>query len=188
MQMQPFECATIYLSGQEYATASCLPQLVKGLQWSIQQSHYDTSPGKAFLASAEKGITERWGRNIMSNNEPFQQRKITHLLLQMPFSQDFRKLKFMAAEDGTRVQGQLKSLLSKKQMRLGYMAVTQQQKQVNVLEQKPALDNHLQSDTDSLSEAEEEEIQVDQKIQMVRNEVQVYFTETAICKKDDPLK
>ncbi|XP_069374455.1 E3 SUMO-protein ligase ZBED1 isoform X1 [Paralichthys olivaceus] len=26
----PFECATVFLSGQEYATASCLPQLVKG--------------------------------------------------------------------------------------------------------------------------------------------------------------
>uniref|UniRef100_A0A3B4T2Q5 HAT C-terminal dimerisation domain-containing protein n=1 Tax=Seriola dumerili TaxID=41447 RepID=A0A3B4T2Q5_SERDU len=39
---------------------------------------------------------------------------------------------------------------------------------------------------ESLSE-EEEETQADQKIQMVRNEVQMYFAEPAISKKEDPL-
>lgn len=56
----PFECATVFLSGQEYATASCLPQLIKGLQRSIQQTQFETSSGKAFRAIAGKGISERW--------------------------------------------------------------------------------------------------------------------------------
>lgn len=56
--LQLFEHASLYLSGQDYATASHHPQLVKGLQQSIR---FETSPGKAFLVSAGQGITERWG-------------------------------------------------------------------------------------------------------------------------------
>ena len=52
--VQGLECATVFLSGQEYATASCLPQLVKGLQRSIQQTQFETSLGKAFRAIAEE--------------------------------------------------------------------------------------------------------------------------------------
>lgn len=51
---------------------------------------------------------------------------------------------------------------------------------------KSALDNLLQSDTDSLSE-EEEETQEDKNIQMVRREVQMFFTEAPTAKQDDPL-
>ncbi|KAK1889018.1 Zinc finger BED domain containing protein 1 [Dissostichus eleginoides] len=123
--LQPFQCATVYLSGQEYATASCLPQLVKGLQRSTQQTRFETGAGKAFLATS--------------------------------LDPRFRKLKFMGAEDGTRVQGTIEVLAIK------------------------------ESDTDSLSE-EEDESHEDQKLQMARSEVQMYFAEPAIHKKDDPLR
>ncbi len=53
--LQPFQCATEFLSGQEYATLSCFPQLAKGLQRSVQQSlSFETAPGKAFLTKASK--------------------------------------------------------------------------------------------------------------------------------------
>lgn len=183
--LQPFECATLYLSGQEYATASCLPQLVKGLQRSVQQTlHFETSPGKAFLASAGKGITERWGSLKTISAE-----RHNPIVLSAAIDPRFRKLKFMAAEDGTRVQGTVEVLAIKEAKETGIHGCEQQQKKVSDpgRREKSALDNLLQSDTDSLSE-EEEESQEDQKIQMVRNEVQMYFAEPAIPKKEDPLR
>ncbi|GAA6088583.1 zinc finger BED domain-containing protein 1-like [Tachysurus ichikawai] len=52
-------------------------------------------------------------------------------------------------------------------------------------EEESVLENLLQSDTDSLSE--EEESHEEQKIQMVRKEVQMYFSESQIDKQEDPL-
>ncbi|XP_051976953.1 zinc finger BED domain-containing protein 4-like [Xyrauchen texanus] len=51
--LQPFQCATEFLSGQEYTTLSCLPQLAKGLQRSVQQSLiFETTPGKVFFSQS----------------------------------------------------------------------------------------------------------------------------------------
>ncbi|KAJ4930290.1 hypothetical protein JOQ06_019295 [Pogonophryne albipinna] len=183
--LQPFQCATVYLSGQEYATASCLPQLVKGLQRSTQQTRFETGAGKAFLASAEKGINERWGcLNTISAE------KENPIVLSASLDPRFRKLKFMGAEDGTRVQGSIE-VLAIKEVRgseiQGCEQVHQQRVSVPGRGDKSALDNLLQSDTDSLSE-EEDESHEDQKLQMARSEVQMYFAEPAIHKKDDPLR
>ncbi len=52
-------------------------------------------------------------------------------------------------------------------------------------EGESVLENLLHSDTDSLSE--EEESHEDQKIQVVRKEVQMYFSESQIPKQEDPL-
>ncbi|KAF3836725.1 hypothetical protein F7725_004189 [Dissostichus mawsoni] len=157
--------------GQEYATASCLPQLVKGLQRSTQQTRFETGAGKAFLASAERGINERWGcLNTISEE------KENPIVLSASLDPRFRKLKFMGAEDGTRgseIQG--------------CERVQQQRVSVPGRGDKSALDNLLQSDTDSLSE-EEDESHEDQKLQMARSEVQMYFAEPAIHKKVDPLR
>lgn len=68
--LQPFECAPVYLNGQEYATASCLPQLVKGLQRSIQQTQFETSSGKAFQVIAGKVISEL-ARSLLSTPATF---------------------------------------------------------------------------------------------------------------------
>ncbi|KAF3846149.1 hypothetical protein F7725_003227, partial [Dissostichus mawsoni] len=146
--LQPFQCATVYLSGQEYATASCLPQLVKGLQRSTQQTHFETGAGKAFLASAEKGINERWGcLNTISAE------KENPIVLSASLDPRFRKLKFMGAEDGTRVQGTIE-VLAIKEVRgseiQGCERVQQQRVSVPGRGDKSALDNLLQSDTDSL--------------------------------------
>ncbi|XP_034147378.1 zinc finger BED domain-containing protein 4-like [Esox lucius] len=60
--LQPFQCATEFLSGPEYTALSCLLQLAKGLQRSVLQSLiFETTPGKAFLAKASKELEERWG-------------------------------------------------------------------------------------------------------------------------------
>lgn len=52
-------------------------------------------------------------------------------------------------------------------------------------ERKSALENLIQSDTDSLSK--EKELHKDQTIQVVRKEEQMYFSESQIPKQEDPL-
>lgn len=181
----PFECATVFLSGQEYATASCLPQLVKGLQRSIQQTQFETSSGKAFQAIAGKGISERW-----ENLNTVSAERDNPLVLAAAIDPRFRKLKFISPEDGTRVQSIVEVLAIKEaKAKTGLHddpEELQQKKRGHIPGGKSALDNLLQSDTDSLSE-EEEETQEDKKIQMVRREVQMFFTEPPIAKKEDPL-
>ncbi|XP_051958615.1 E3 SUMO-protein ligase ZBED1-like [Xyrauchen texanus] len=181
----PFECATVFLSGQEYATASCLPKLVKGLQRSIQQTQFETSSGKAFQTIAGKGISERW-----ENLNTVSAERDNPLVLAAAIDPRFRKLKFISLEDGTRVQSTVEVLAIKEaKAKTGLHddpEELQQKKRGHIPGGKSALDNLLQSDTDSLSE-EEEETQEDKKIQMVRREVQMFFTEPPIAKKEDPL-
>lgn len=86
--MEPFESATVYLSGQEYTTASCLPQVVKGLQRC-----FETSSGKAFLSTAIKGITESWG--TLNNTISKKDLEKDPILLAAPLDPRYRKMTFM---------------------------------------------------------------------------------------------
>ncbi|CAK6970688.1 hypothetical protein KUCAC02_019391 [Scomber scombrus] len=132
---------------------------------------------RPFSFSAGLGITERWGSlNTISTERD------NPLVLAAALDPRFWKLKFVAAEDGTRVKGTVLAIKKAKETGIhGYDSV-QQQKKVSVPGDKSPLDNLLQSDPESLNE-EEEETQADQKIKMVRNEVQMYFAEPAISKK-----
>lgn len=56
------------------------------------------------------------------------------------------------------------------------------------LKRLTALDNLLESDTDSQGDNEEVASKEDQDVQVVRSEVQLYFKEATVSKKDDPLK
>ncbi len=138
-----------------------------------QQIRFETSPGKAFLASAGKGITERWG-----NLNTLSAKRDNPLVLAAAIDGRFRELKFMSAEDGTRVKGTVEVLVIKEAKEETGICdgcdPELQQKRMSVPEENSALDNLLQSYTDSLSE-DEEETQEDQKIQMVRKEIQMFF-------------
>ncbi|XP_038124484.1 zinc finger BED domain-containing protein 4-like isoform X2 [Cyprinodon tularosa] len=140
----PFECATIFLSGQEYATASCLPQLVKGLQRSIQQTQFETSAGKAFRAIAGKGISER-----LENLNTVSAERDNPLVLAAAINPRFRKMKFISPEV-------LAIIEAKAETGIHDDPELQLKRRGNVSGGKSALDNLLQSDTDSRSEEEEE--------------------------------
>ncbi len=181
--LQPFQCATEFLSGQEYATLSCFPQLAKGLQRSVQQSlSFETEPGKAFLTKASKELTERWG-----SISTFFKEKDNTVLLCAALDPRFRKLKFMPAEQRIEVQSTVE-VLAIKAGKESWKPTEEGQHQGVIVprrEGESVLENLLHSDTDSLSE--EEESHEDQKIQVVRKEVQMDFSESQIPKQEDPL-
>lgn len=108
--LAPFETATVDLSGQQYTTISGLPQVVKGLTRAVHQSQFETSSGKSFITSAEKGITQRWGSICTISAD-----KENPVILAAALDPRYRNLKFLTPEDGIKCRGVLKCLLSKKQ-------------------------------------------------------------------------
>lgn len=179
--LAPFETATVYLSGQQYTTISGLPQVVKGLTRAVHQSQFETSSGKSFTSSAETGITQRWGNICTISGD-----KENPVLLAAALDPRYRKLKFLTPEDGIRLQGSIEVLAVKEAKTTGTQDAKLQR--ANGSGRKTALETLLQSDTDSLSENEGGESEEDRKIQVVINEVRLYFGEASLPKKEDPLK
>ncbi|KAF1377125.1 hypothetical protein PFLUV_G00197320 [Perca fluviatilis] len=50
--LKPFECVTVFMSGQKYATISAISPLVKGLLKSTQSAAYESAPLRAFQLSS----------------------------------------------------------------------------------------------------------------------------------------
>ncbi|KAM4557393.1 E3 SUMO-protein ligase ZBED1-like [Fundulus diaphanus] len=60
--LKAFECATVFMSGQKYATISTIPPLVKGLLKSTQSAVYESAPLRAFQLTAVQQLQERCKR------------------------------------------------------------------------------------------------------------------------------
>lgn len=103
--LQPFECATLYLSGQEHATLPCLPQLIKRLQWSIQHTLFWNKPRESIFGQCRKRYKQEMGSLTIISAEG---RNL--IVLSASLDPWFRKLKFVAAEDVTRVKGTVEIL------------------------------------------------------------------------------
>ena len=184
--LRPFETATKYLSGQEYPTASCLPKLVKGLERNVQKFSFETSSGKAFRSNAKKGIGERWeGLLRISAEKDLEQDPV---LLAAALDPRYRKLSFLAAEDGDRLKGAVQALAFKA-VEMADDSDPRENQGIDVVRaEKSSLDVLLNSDTDSQDSAEEVETMAEQKMEIVRHEVRRYFTERPLDKKKDPLE
>ncbi|KAM3837993.1 E3 SUMO-protein ligase ZBED1-like [Diretmus argenteus] len=190
--LEPFETATKYLSGQEYPTASCLPKLVKGLERAVQKFSFETSSGKAFRSNAKKGIGERWESLTISAEKDLEQDQdpvIHHpVFLAAALDPRYRKLLFLTAEDGDRLKGAVQ-VLAFKAVEMADDSSPREKQGINVVRaEKSSLDVLLNSDTDSQDSAEEVETLSEQKMEIVRHEVQRYFTERPLDKNKDPLE
>ncbi|XP_051800523.1 E3 SUMO-protein ligase ZBED1-like [Acanthochromis polyacanthus] len=181
--LAPFETATVYLSAQQYTTISGLPQVVKGLTRAVHQSQFETNSGKSFISSAEKGITQRWGSICTISGD-----KENPVLLAAALDPRYRKLKFLTPEDGIRLQGSIEVLAVKEAKTTGTQDAKGPMQRAHGSGRKSALETLLQSDTDSLSENEDGESEEDRKIQVVINEVRLYFGEASLPKNEDPLE
>lgn len=85
--LRPFECATVFMSGQKYATIPAIPPLVKGLLKSTQSAAYEAAPLRAFQLTAVQQLKERWKRETtFSDGAP------NTVILAMALGPRFRKL------------------------------------------------------------------------------------------------
>ncbi|XP_073710072.1 E3 SUMO-protein ligase ZBED1-like [Misgurnus anguillicaudatus] len=103
--LQPFDAATVFLSGQHYVTLSALPQLVHKLKNNIQTPEFETAPVRSFQAHATEQITARWqGLTEFTPESP----NIT--LLAAALDSRFRKLKFLPADQVFKVQSTVQTM------------------------------------------------------------------------------
>ncbi|XP_065816547.1 E3 SUMO-protein ligase ZBED1-like [Labrus bergylta] len=103
-ELQAFDCATVFLSGESYVTVSALPPLVRGLLKSTQVS-YDTAPVQAFQAIASEETNARWSKEVtVTGDNPSRQ------IIAAALDPQFRKLKFLTPEERFSVQNKVQAL------------------------------------------------------------------------------
>jgi len=101
--LKPFECATVYLSGESYVTLSSLPLLINGLLKSAQTtSSFENPHILVFQKAAENEITERW-----QNELEFTEATHNTSLIASALDPRCHRLKFLSADDILRMQGKI---------------------------------------------------------------------------------
>ncbi|XP_042343871.1 E3 SUMO-protein ligase ZBED1-like [Plectropomus leopardus] len=184
--LEPFEGATVFLSGQEYVTLSALPQLVQSLKKSIQTPAFETAPVKSYQTDVTEQITARWqGLSVF-------QPESNHVLLAAALDPRFRKLKFLSPDEVFKVQStvQTMALVAKKEARqknasdIGSPSTAQDMPVTHQGDVKSLLEKILGSSDSSTSDEEDEEQQLSQTVQ---KEVLLYFGEHPLSKKGNPL-
>uniref|UniRef100_A0A8C1VWD7 HAT C-terminal dimerisation domain-containing protein n=1 Tax=Cyprinus carpio TaxID=7962 RepID=A0A8C1VWD7_CYPCA len=185
--LEPFEAATVFLTGQQYITLSALPQLVHNLKITVQSPNPETAPVRSFQAHATEQITARWqGLTEFTPESP----NIT--LLATALDPRFQKLKFLTADQVFKVQSTVQTMalvvVDKKQVRQptasenGTSSTAHNSPEAHVKKVTSFLDI-LGSDSSS-SDDEDEEQQLNQAVQ---KEILMYFGEHPLSKKENPL-
>uniref|UniRef100_A0A3Q1FT65 BED-type domain-containing protein n=1 Tax=Acanthochromis polyacanthus TaxID=80966 RepID=A0A3Q1FT65_9TELE len=196
--LEPFDCATAYMSGEKYATISSVPPLVKGLVKSLQGMDFETPGVRAFQHTAVEQLEQRWKTEITFSDASHNTTEITFsdashntVILSSSLDPRFRKLRFLSSEDSFKVQ-----------VKVQMKAVEMEQLQpVSVQHQTPPdgtshtasdkvpvslIDSLLDSDTSSGEEAKEADSE--ELTGKVRQEVLTYFGEKPASKGEKPLQ
>ncbi|KAF3840379.1 hypothetical protein F7725_019096 [Dissostichus mawsoni] len=163
--LEPFEQATVFLSGEAYVTVSVMPPLVKGLQKSTQKA-FESAPIATFQTAAAAEIASRWkvettydedGKNVCIFTAALDPR--------------FRKLKFLSTDDIVKVKIKLQTLaLDARRVRVREEPDSPSGQLDHSRGQKPksVLDTLLGSDEEE--EMEDDDPAHDQREDAVRNE------------------
>uniref|UniRef100_A0A3Q3FQ82 Zinc finger BED domain-containing protein 1-like n=1 Tax=Kryptolebias marmoratus TaxID=37003 RepID=A0A3Q3FQ82_KRYMA len=172
--LQPFEEATVFLSGQDYVTLSALPQLVQSLKKSIQTQVFETAP-------------ERWkGETSFSEIAP------NTVILATALDPRFRRLKFLSAAEVLLVHTKLETMALAEKMDMDHVQqhdscsgtptgtpATESTPPVNLLDSLFGSDG----EEDEEKNSKEEDVQI-----QVRNEILAYFGEKNIAKEENALQ
>lgn len=183
--LEPFEGATVFLSGEQYVTLSALPQLIQTLKKSTLSLALETAPVRAFQGLAGEQITDRWAELFV-----FKPEDPNTALLAAALDPRFRKLKFLPCEESFKVQSTIQTMAltvkreDKQSNEQGNESTTNIEDHPTTQAQRSS-SNVLGSSSDSNSSDEDDD---DEKInQEVQREVLQYFGEHPLSKKEDPL-
>ncbi|XP_032446924.1 zinc finger BED domain-containing protein 1-like [Xiphophorus hellerii] len=185
--LQPFEEATVFLSGQDYVTLSALPQLVQSLKKSIQTQVFETAPAQSYQAEVMAQITTRWEGLFMC-----QPQSSNTVVLTAALDPRFKKLKFLPPDEAFKIQSMVQTMVLdvKKKMRQknsGENEVSTDAQDKPVEHQQNTntfFSNLLGSSESSTSDEEDEEQHLNQDVQ---KEVLMYFGEHTLSKRENPL-
>ncbi|CAM4573621.1 unnamed protein product [Leuciscus chuanchicus] len=181
--LKPFECVTVFMSGQKYATISAIPPLVKGLLKSTQSAAYESAPLQAFQLTAVQQLQERWKRETA-----FSDRAPNAVILAMVLDPRFRKQKFLSPDEVLHVQTKVQTMALEERRKMGvrqHGSCSVTSTDTKATESTPLatlLDSLLGSDgeeEDRAGEAEDVHTQV-------RNKILTYFGEKSLAKEENP--
>ena len=181
--LKPFECVTVFMSGQKYATISAIPPLVKGLLKSTESAAFESAPLRAFQLTAVQQLQERWKRETaFSDGAP------NTVILAMVLDPRFRKLKFLSPDKVLHVQTKVQTMALEERKKMdvrqhdsGSVTSTVTTASEST-PQATLLDSLLGSDSEVDRAGEAEDVHT-----QVRNEVLTYFGEKSLAKEENPL-
>ncbi|XP_049902249.1 E3 SUMO-protein ligase ZBED1-like [Epinephelus moara] len=188
--LKPFECATVFMSGEKYTTISAVPPLVKGLVKSTQTVVFESAAVQAFQVTATEQLQQRWKKETtFSDTAP------NTVILSSALDPRFRKLKFLTPEQVFKVQAKVQTEAFEvrrdhQQQCDGVHEQTSVTSTTTVAAPAPTtplslLDSLLDSETSS--EEEHREGEGEDPNSQVRNEVLTYFGEKPLPKEENPL-
>ncbi|KAK7912576.1 hypothetical protein WMY93_012787 [Mugilogobius chulae] len=150
--LKPYECATVYLSGQSYVTVSAVPLLVKGLLKSTQAT-FENNSVKSFQATAAHEITSRWQADITFGDD-----RPNVCIFAAALDPRFRKLKFLTPDENLKVQVKLQAMVLEEKRKENIQQNMEMEAERPVADRRPVslLDTLLGSDSDELSNSEED--------------------------------
>lgn len=186
--LKPFECVTVFMSGQKYATISAIPPLVKGLLKSTQSAIYESAPLRAFQLTAVQQLQERWKRETaFSDGAP------NTVIFAMALDPRFRKLsKFLSPDEILLVQTKLQTMLLEERRKMdvqqhGSDSVVITSTNTTANESTPLVATLIDSLLGSDGEEEDRAGEAEDVHSQVRNEVLTYFGEKSLDKEENPL-
>ena len=187
--LKPFECATVFMSGEKYTTISAVPPLVKGLVKSTQSVVFESAAVQAFQVTATEQLHQRWKETTFSDTAQ------NTVILSSALDPRFRKLRFLTPEQVFKVQAKVQTQAfevrkDNQQQRDGVHEQTSVTSTITVAAPAPTTHVsllHSLLDSETSSEEEQREGEGDDLNSQVRNEVLTYFGEKPHPKEENPL-
>ncbi|KAL2095528.1 hypothetical protein ACEWY4_007676 [Coilia grayii] len=183
--LKPFECATVFLSGDKYTTISAVPPLVQGLVKSTQSAAFETAAMQAFQRTAKEQLQQRW-----KNDTTFSETTPSTVILSSALDPRFRKLKFLTSEQVFNVQNKIQTYaLRVSQEMHAHDNVHDQASSTSTITKAASGSTTLDTlfDFGTSSEEEQREVEAEDLQSQVRNEVLSYFGEKPLAKEENPL-
>lgn len=182
--LEPFNSATVFMSGQQYVTLSALPYIVHKIKKKLQNPDLESPPVKSFQAYATEQVTERW-KDITE----FKPESPNIYLLAAALDPRFRKLKFLPADQAFSVKSTIQSmaLAAKRQVRptaSGNGASSTAEDSPPAAHGGEMTTSFLESDSTTSDEEQDEEQLSNEAVQ---NEVLMYFGSQPLPKRNDTL-
>lgn len=181
--LKPFECATVFMSGEKYITISAVPPLVTGLLKSTQSMVFESARMQAFQGTVIEQVLARWRKETT-----FSDGAQNTVIISSALDPWFKRLRFLPREEVFNVQMKVQTLaFGERKGHLELATSATATSPSTTTEAAPTSASLLDSLLDSGSSEEESSEAGSDLNNQVKNEIQAYFTERQLAKEENAL-